>query len=176
MNMKINIKQLDGREYIVNIYNFVDIYSLKVYLQNITGFKTEKQRLIFCGKELINDQKITDIIGLEKNTFFYLIYIKDDENNINSRNMPRTQKKIIEELQIKVLSLADRIDILEKTDKVAIKNNKSDKNIPTIEDFKELVSNMICNFDSREDINNLKNKTVKYNNKEEFSITYEYRT
>ena len=168
------------KEYVVETGDFTNIYSLKVHLQNITRFKPENQRLIFCGKELTNDQIICDIIGLEKNTLFHLIYVKDDENNINSRKIPRTQKKIIEELQIKVLSLEDRIDILEKKDEIEnskeIKNEKLEENIHTKENFKEWVSNMICNLDSREGRNNLKNKTVNYNNNGQFSIHYEYRT
>lgn len=180
--MKIIIKTLKGSSYSVDTIDFLNIYDLKINLKYLTGFEPEEQRLIFCGQELTNDQIISEIIGLENNTLFHLIYVKDDKNNINLKKIPRTQKKIIEELQIKVLSLEDRIDILEKKDEIEnkkskeIKNVKLEENIHTKKDFKEWVSNMIYNLDSREGRNNLNNKIIRYNDNGEFSITYEYRT
>ena len=46
--------------------------------------------------------------------------MKDD----NEVNIPKTQRKIIEELQVKVLSLEDRIDKLENQKSTEIKNEK----------------------------------------------------
>lgn len=175
--MKIIIKTLKGSSYSVDTINFLNIYDLKINLKYLTGFEPEEQRLIFCGKELTNDQIISEIIGLENNTCFHLVHTNNKNNKIL-----RTQKKIIEELEIKVLSLEDRIAILEKKDEIEnkkskeIKNIKLEENIHTKKDFKEWVSNMIYNLDSREGRNNLKNKTINYNDNGEFSIHYEYRT
>ena len=169
--MKIIIKTLTGEAYSVDTDNFENIYDLKVNLTCFTGFEPHNQRLIFCGKELTNDQIISDIIGLEKSTCFHLVHI-DNKNE----KIPRTEKKIIEKLQVKVLSLEDRIDKLENKKSKEIKNEKLEENIPTKDNFKEWVSNMICNLDSREGRNNLNNKTIRYNDNGEFSIHYEYRT
>ena len=169
--MKIIIKTLTGEAYSVDTDNFENIYDLKVNLTCFTGFEPHNQKLIFCGQELTNEIKISDIIGLEKSTCFHLVHT-DNKN----KKIPRTEKKIIEELQVKVLSLEDRIDKLENKKILEVKNEKLEENIPYKEDFKKWVSNMICNLDSREGHNNLKYKTVNYNNNGQFSIHYEYRT
>lgn len=173
--MILNIKHLNGKTHIIDIslYNLVSILDLKKYLNTIISeAKIEKQRLLFCGRELKNSEIIENIPNLSNSTCLSLICMKDD----NKVNIHKTQRKIIEELQIKVLSLEDRIDKLENKKIPEVKNEKLEENISNDEDFKQWVPNMLCNLDSREGRNNLKYKLVKYNNNGEFSIRYEYRT
>ena len=58
--MDIIIKQVNRRDFTMNIDGLKTIQDLKNKLKNDLNLKTNKQMLIYAGKELIDEKNISD--------------------------------------------------------------------------------------------------------------------
>ena len=117
--MNIIVKTLEGINHIIKVNEANSIYDLKCLIKDRTGIAICDQSLVYAGHELNNNAIISDI-GLNMHTCIYLV--KKDRKKI------KNDKDLIEQLQIQVLMLEDRVQKLEDE-----KNSSTNKETMTDE-------------------------------------------
>jgi len=95
--MKLNVKQLSGDQFFVEIEASDSVYTLKGKIEEISSIEKAKQRLIFSARELVDNNNLSDYPTLIDGKTIHLVirrYIDVETGNVlpsNSNNDALTQ-------------------------------------------------------------------------------------
>eukprot|EP01083_Nonionella_stella_P133437 405678_1 len=71
--MKLNVKQLSGNQFFVHIEPFDTVLTLKSQIGEVTSIPTNKQRLIFSARELLDNATLNEYPGLEDGKTIHMV-------------------------------------------------------------------------------------------------------
>lgn len=89
--MKLNVKQLSGDQFFVEVEISDTVYTLKTQIQNITNIEPAKQRLIFSARELVDANALSEYSGLVNGKTIHLVIRRNVDVESQSHPQDLTQ-------------------------------------------------------------------------------------
>eukprot|EP00483_Globobulimina_turgida_P005062 UN05072 len=96
--MKLNVKQLSGDQFFVEIEASDLVFALKSKIEEITSIARNKQRLIFSAIELVDNAKISDYSNLVDGKTIHMVIRRTININIDIGIEPQTETTLSQPL------------------------------------------------------------------------------
>merc|ERR1712154_376274 len=86
--MKLNVKQLSGDQFFVEVEISDLVYTLKTQIEKVTNIEPTKQRLIFSARELVDSNALSEYSGLVNGKTIHLVIRRNVDIESQTQSQP----------------------------------------------------------------------------------------